>query len=535
MLKDSSLKSGGLTRKVILRYLKNLLLVCLAAEFPLLVYWAANLGQIRPVVAFKPLVWILVAAWVLYTLIALILRNLYKSALLVLLIFLLFFTYGQMINLLEPVFPAAGSILTVSVLVVYFVLFIGGMFLIFRMKHAPRSLFTGLLVVCSLLVLFNISRILLFDPRFSADRSTTSMAVDPVLQIGKDMPNIYLIILDSYAREDILRDEFGYDNSDFLNELSARGFYVPECAFSNYDKTPSSVPSFMNMNYLNQMGIADSDLDGLSAHQIDLILNNQAGKVFSTLGYQFVTTRGYGAFDDIQNSDIYINYYHEQGIPDQLAERNFLVLFSKTTLLRAFFEFESSEASPAVSNGVFSSAPVDTSGLGYEEASFWYHQTNLVFDTLGQLPMQPGDYFVYAHVNSPHIPYVFASDGSFRFITDYTNDKEYYVDAVIYLNSRVLELVDTLIENSEEPPVIIIQADHSAQFFESGIQNHKIFAAYYLPGEIDIPPYETITPVNSLRLVLHNYFDPSVELLPDLLYVKGSNGQYQEVQAACGL
>lgn len=120
------LKSGKLSHKVVFRYLKNLLLVCLAAEFPLLVFWAANLGQIRPVVAIKPLLWIFVAAWGLYTLIALILRNIDKSALLVLLILMLFFTYGQMINLLEPVFPAAGSILTVSALIVYFVLFIGG-------------------------------------------------------------------------------------------------------------------------------------------------------------------------------------------------------------------------------------------------------------------------------------------------------------------------------------------------------------------------------------------------------------------------
>ena len=126
MPKGRSLQPTNKTRTVFFRYLKNLLLVCLAAEFPLLVFWAANLGQIRPVVAIKPLLWIFVAAWGLYTLIALILRNIDKSALLVLLILMLFFSYGQMINLLEPVFPAAGSILTVSALIVYFVLFIGG-------------------------------------------------------------------------------------------------------------------------------------------------------------------------------------------------------------------------------------------------------------------------------------------------------------------------------------------------------------------------------------------------------------------------
>jgi hypothetical protein len=519
----------------LLRYLKYLLLVSLAAEFPLLVYWAANLGQVRPAVAYKPLVWIFLGAWAVYSLFSLVLRRLDKSTLLTLLFTLLFFTYGHVVNLVEPLFPNAGTSVSFIILVVYGLLFLVGLFQIFHNKRVPPSLYPSLLAIFSLLVLFNAGRILLFDPRFSQDQTAPSLVIDPSLHPGEGKPDVYLIILDSYAREDVLAQEFNFDNSAFLDELRARGFYIPECALSNYDKTPSSVPSFLNMEYLNQMGIPNSALDGLSAHQIDLILNNQARNIFSQMEYQFVSARGYGAFDDIQDADMYLNYYYSQGLPDELADRNFLYLFSQTTLLEAFFEAGSTDPSPAISGQLPTTSTIDTSGMGYEEALFWYHQTNYVFDSLKALPDDEEDYFVYTHINAPHIPYVFASDGSFRFITDYTDAKLYYIDAVTYVNARVLDTVDAIIANSDTPPVIIIQADHSAQFFESGIQNHKILSAYYLPGEIDLLPYETITPVNSLRLVLHNYFDPSIKLLPDLIYVKGSDGQYKEVQAACGL
>ena len=45
-----------------------------------------------------------------------------------------------------------------------------------------------------------------------------------------------------------------------------------------------------------------------------LIHDNKAGKAFQAYGYQFVTGRGYASFNDISNSDIYLNYAIEQGI-----------------------------------------------------------------------------------------------------------------------------------------------------------------------------------------------------------------------------
>jgi hypothetical protein len=524
-------KSPTLTKS--LGFLKKLLVVLLAAEFPLLVYWTANLGQVRPSVADDPLLWIAAAVLILFSLLSLILRNSAKSALMTLLFILLFFTYGHLMNLIEPAYPNAAGIISGILLALYALAFLVSTFLILRAKKQNNGLFNYLLVIFALLAGFNIGKILLFDPRVSSTQVAPSVVVNDTSTSEKS-PDVYIIILDSYARADLLKQHFDYDNSPFLEALKERGFYIPDCAYSNYERTHISVPVILNMDYADKLGIPDSELDTLTPHQVDLILNNEASTIFRGMGYQFVAARGYGAFDDFQNADIYLNYYSSQGKDDELAERNFLYLFIRTTLLRAYFQPAASTSSAPVESAAAAPTEIDTSGLGYEEAFFWYNQTNYVFDSLAKLPQTPGKYFVYAHINAPHSPYVFYPDGSFHFVTDYSDEKTLYTDAVTYLNKRVLELVDALIANSEVPPVIIIQADHGPHLYENGIDHHKILSAYYLPGDIDLKPYPAITQVNDLRIVLHDYFDPSVELLPDMIYLN-EGGVYTPVPADCNL
>jgi hypothetical protein len=220
-----------------------------------------------------------------------------------------------------------------------------------------------------------------------------------------------------------------------------------------------------------------------------------------------------------------------------LEEKTFTHIFWKTTLAQAISEIPSmkkEESENRNSSGDIENANGINFPLEYERAEFWYHQTNYTFDSLMNLPEEEGPFLVYAHINSPHGPYVFDREGSFRFTTDLSNEQSLYVDMLPYTNKRVLELVDTLTDNSDNPPIIIIQADHGSHVLYGGIEKHKILNAYYLPGEIDIEPYDTITPVNNFRLVLHNYFDPSIELLPDQLYVY-DDGIYKEMPSSCSI
>ena len=79
--------------------------------------------------------------------------------------------------------------------------------------------------------------------------STTERAVSV---LGYN-PDIYLIVLDGYAREDVLRQHYKFDNSAFLDGLRGRGFQVSGASTANYNWTFLSLASFLNMDYLQPL------------------------------------------------------------------------------------------------------------------------------------------------------------------------------------------------------------------------------------------------------------------------------------------
>jgi hypothetical protein len=534
-MKQKSIRRFGLNHfkkqfpGLLIKYFKLFGLTILTTETPLIMFWAYNLGQVRADAVVEPLLVILLCDFILFNMILLILRSLYKTTLMMILISFVFFTYGHVAQMLPANSPLRGVVL----FILYMLIFLAGTLLIFAAKIISGNFFLYFAAVAGILLVINSVRILRFDPRITGKALAPSIQAADTIQQEK-LPDVYLIILDAYSRDDVLQDVYGYDNAGFLEALRNRGFYIPECAMSNYDSTYDAVASILNLNYLNTMGEPNDTLGVLSSTQASLILNNQARQTFNELGYKFVTTRGYGSFDDIINSDVYLNYYNSLGKEDELGKRLFEYLFLRTTLFVASSDFTPTHPSPSTSTAVEVQQPPDTSSLIFEESDFWWHQTNYVFESLAKLPQTPGNFFVYAHINQPHGPYVYNRDGSFRFAPDLSHESGLYVDAIVDINQKTLNLVDTLIANSDTPPIIIIQADHGTHHYANGINKHKILSAYYLPGTVDIEPYATITPVNDFRLVLHDYFDPSIQLLPDTLFVM-ENGKYQAEQSACGM
>ncbi len=143
--------------------------------------------------------------------------------------------------------------------------------------------------------------------------------------------------------------------------------------------------------------------------------------------------------------------------------------------------------------------------------------------------------FIYAHFYSTHEPFVFDQDGN------YTPAAVHYSEqgcapAVAYTSQRILSLVGELIQKSAVRPVIIIQADHG---MHTGLSHNKILNAYYFPDQDYSRLYSTITPVNTFRVVLDQFFQRSYPLLPDTLLVKdvSADGQVtvRYVAAGCDL
>jgi phosphoglycerol transferase MdoB-like AlkP superfamily enzyme len=92
-----------------------------------------------------------------------------------------------------------------------------------------------------------------------------------------------------------------------------------------------------------------------------------------------------------------------------------------------------------------------------------------------------------------------------------------YKGTLAYSDKKMREIVDTLLEKSDDPPIIIIQGDHGPE--KAGESKYyEILNAYYLPDNGSQSLYPTISPINSFRIVLNQYFGQHFDLLPDQMY-----------------
>jgi len=74
-------------------------------------------------------------------------------------------------------------------------------------------------------------------------------------QYLKNKRDVYYILMDSYASQELLLDEFGFRQYRISTTIRDLGFVMPECSISNYDATPFSLSSSLNMTYLDDLGV----------------------------------------------------------------------------------------------------------------------------------------------------------------------------------------------------------------------------------------------------------------------------------------
>jgi hypothetical protein len=266
-------------------------------------------------------------------------------------------------------------------------------------------------------------------------------------------PDIYYILLDTYARDDLLLKDFGYDNSPFLDQLKAKGFYIPDCAKSNYDRTELSMSSMLNMNYLDQFAKNFLDNSGELKKGFSVyMIHNQVRSTLEDLGYKIVAFQTKysrmnatdAAYYFAPKLDGYSNsigfWIGIKGVTDfEEMTIDAPPLFAIKSKIMNFTESDSDAIQASVNNTIF-----------YEN----YILHNYVLNTLvNDVSSIPGPKFVYAHVMSIHLSYVLDENGNFHYYTstDQTIYNQGYIDGMKYTNKRVLEMVNNILAESKTP------------------------------------------------------------------------------------
>lgn len=483
----------------------------LFAAFPVLFLFAHNIRELEFSVVIIPITFVLLFTSLLLFLSKLILRDDQKVAALLSFALVLFFSYGPFSQLTENfrlsigkfvIGPGRFSFITGSILFCFCAYFI------IKTRKNLRDLTKVLNVVASSLVLISLISISIY--KFTSwivsrdNRGKINAKTNEVI-LGKTtkLPNIYYIILDGYGRTDILSELYGYNNTEFINYLKQKGFYIAEKSKSNYHDTILSLASSLNLSYLDPA-------DFLIGQK--KIRDSRVFSLMKQYGYTTVFISSLNTYMTRSKADFNLRI----GWLDD-------------------FKYELINLTPI---------PVLLSKLELSLGAYSLHREriNYAFDSIADIAEWDSPVFVYAHIYAPHPPFVFGPNGenvqpnrkysthdSTSFIADGGTRDEYikgYREQIEYLNKRLIKLINHILSRKDNFSVIILQGDHGPRSMTDWLNPDKtywkecysILNAYYLPSNGNKVLYESITPVNTFRLVFNLYFGENYDLLEDRSY-----------------
>ena len=313
-------------------------------------------------------------------------------------------------------------------------------------------------------------------------------------------PDIFFIIPDQYAGYTALKDVFDFDNVDFENELKARRFHIAKKSISNYDFTPFSVASTLNMDLLSlKKGPQNYSTVGYS---YEVIRNSRVLKFLSSNGYRFYNCSIFD-FDD-QPAHKYAAFL-PYGIKLVTAQ-------TLTTRVTDDFRQDILDGKLGLKNL--------QKKIAYDNLHFNDEIMDFTAKVAAEKINEPK--FVYTHLMMPHFPYYFDSKGDPLPIEklgglNRTNAND-YTEYLQYSNKRLLMLIDNILNGSVSPPLIIVLSDHGFRHSEKKVDPAYDFInlnAVYFPDGNYSRFYDGISNMNQFRLVFNQYFGQQLPMLKD--------------------
>ncbi|MBL7153197.1 MAG: hypothetical protein ISS79_05735, partial [Phycisphaerae bacterium] len=298
---------------------------------------------------------------------------------------------------------------------------------------------------------------------------------------------------------------YKYDDRVFFDYLTDKGFYIAEKSRSNYSTTFTSLASSLNMEYVNHMAEALGPNSKSRTPFYEAIENNKVARLLKAVGYKFMHfSSGWGATDR--------NEYADFDFHPSVADNEFQMVLLRATPLAYFRK-----------------------NVGVMQAR---RRILYTFEKLAEACEISGPKFIFAHILCPHPPYLFDADGGIPEWTRLEMDgrawskKDLYLDQLVFTQKKTQELIDAILSNSRIAPIIILQADHGTssigrphppledtqEVTDMVSERLRIFNAYYLPGIESGSLYDSITPINTFRIIFNLYFNQDYELLEDRSY-----------------
>ena len=467
-----------------------------------------------------PIIFTFLAAVSLWAVLNLLIKNKYKSSIITSIFFLLFFSYGHLIDLVGRFIENTIGIdadLYVSVNLILIFTIISYLVLKFLKKYLVINALLNFIAIGMLVYpIFIIVQTELIKTNRQKNELEPKVNEKIVTDSDNvDKPDIYYIILDGYGRDDVLKSVYGYDNNSFINELEDRNFFIARKSRANYAQTMLSMSSTLNMDYLTS---SKDDTINISIYRQYLSSKIKYNNVMSFLkkfGYKIVTFATGFSVTEIKNSDLYVTHSFS------LDEFNFM-LMGMTPLYKLL------EVIP-------SKSPI------------YLHRQRIIsaIQDIPEIKTEGVPMFLFAHIVAPHPPFVLSknqkfveklknrllsyADGShYHSLNTFLMEeyKENYIAQLKELNKLIIKMIDKILANTDREKVIILQSDHGPGLllnWENPTANTfkermPILNAYFFSNNKRVPVTESITPVNTFRILFNYYFNRNYKILDNKSY-----------------
>jgi hypothetical protein len=450
----------------------------------------------------KYLLYYLILAVVLYFIGWLLFRNRVKSGIFTISFLVIFFFFGSAYDFIQRI-HLPGFLLSYKFLVSLVLLIMVMLAVLLKRKAPPFKAHQFFLLLFSVLMLMELGICLfyLFSNKQN-DPAAKNSRMPVQLKAGSNQPDIFFIVFDEYTSSRALKKYFRFDNSLLDSSLEKMGFYISYGSKSNYSSTVMSMASTLNMQYFNKpMENTDNDARSLLEGALS-IRKSYLPALLEQLGYDIIN---YGLFD--------IGKHKARGP-------------------RPFLDYEARALS------------LETLWGRIRRDILW----NLVVRMPGYNPKMPGDKdyiernqfnfqqfvkelnksssnprLVLSHLLLPRRPAYVDRNGNPRITSmeDFRdeNHDSLYLEQLLYANKLIDSIANEAVKERQRPLVLIIEGDHGNRYASWGIDiREKHFMnlnAYYFSDKDYSGLYESISPVNSFRVVLNKYFNAGMPLLKD--------------------
>ena len=325
-------------------------------------------------------------------------------------------------------------------------------------------------------------------------------------------PDIYVIVMDGYARPDNLLTRFGFDDAPFLESLADLGFDTSSSSRSNYGGTALTLTSMLDMAYLEdipevarRIAAASPGEDAQGSGLFRDAINSN--RVFSTLrarGYEMVSVGSGFEPVAVRRADVYLDGGRLNS-----------------------FELSLLEWGPGLAAIVQTIAPDFVGGQLRARLTTSLDALKAISASKAARPR-----LVFVHLMAPHPPAIFGPNGEpVPYYDDASPDfaaaRARYVGQLAYVNKRMEAVVAGLVDSSPSS-VIVLMSDHGSRY---GSDDHpwawdtesvESFFSARTPGHPRLFG-DSPTPVNLFPTLFNAYLDMDLPLAANRSFVSAND------------